>query len=107
MRADGTWAAPPGSVANYTVVVETTTSRSAVAFEAVMCDDDTAGAIQTIDLPAGSANAQLIIKKIGSSFDVIIDGDSAETIDGQLTFTLTAQYSSLTVLWNGTEWSIV
>jgi hypothetical protein len=49
----------------------------------------------------------IIVKKIGSSFDVIIDGDSGETIDGQLTFTLTAKYSSLTVLWNGTEWSIV
>jgi hypothetical protein len=107
MRADGSWAVPPGTSNNFTAVVEVTTSRTAVAFEAVMADDDTAAGIITIDLPAGSTDAMLIVKKIGSSFDVIIDGDSAETIDGQLTFTLTAKYASLTVLWNGTEWSIV
>ena len=78
-----------------------------MAFEAVMADDDTAAGIVTIDLPAGSTDAMLIIKKIGSSFDVIIDGDAGETIDGLLTFTLTAKYAALTVLWNGTEWSIV
>jgi hypothetical protein len=107
LRADGTFTVPPGTSNNFTVVVETTTSRTAVAWEAVMADDDTAAGVITIDLPAGSTDAMIIVKKIGSSFDVIIDGDSGETIDGQLTFTLTAKYSSLTVLWNGTEWSIV
>lgn len=105
LRADATWATPPDT--RFTAVVETTTSRTAVAFEAVMADDDTAAGIVTIDLPAGATDAMVIVKKIGSSFDVIIDGDAAETIDGLLTFTLTAKYASITVLWNGTEWSIV
>ena len=107
LRADGAFASPPGAGNNFSVVVETTTARTAVAFEAVMADDDTAGAIQTITLPVGVADAMVIVKKIGSSFDVIIDGDSAETIDGALTFTLTAKYASLTVIYTGTEWAIV
>ncbi len=107
LRADGAFATPPGAGMNFTVVTEVTTTRTAVAFEAVMADDDTAGAIQTITLPVGVADAMVIVKKIGSSFDVIIDGDSAETIDGALTFTLTAKYASLTVIYTGTEWAIV
>jgi hypothetical protein len=107
LRADGAFAAPPGAGQNFTVVTEITTSRTAVAFEAVMADDDTAAGIITITLPVGVADAMVIVKKIGSSFDVIVDGDTAETIDGQLTFTLTAKYASLTLIYTGTEWAIV
>lgn len=107
LRADGSWANPPGTGNNFTAVVETTTSRTAAAFEAVFVDDDTAGSTVTITLPAGSTDDQIIVKKLGTTANVIIDGDAAETIDGAATFTLTAQYASVTVMWNGTEWSII
>jgi len=68
----------------------------------------TAGTVGvTITLPAGSTDAQVVVKKLGTTGTVTVDGDTAETIDGALTFTLTAQYASLTVIWNGTEWSII
>jgi len=107
MRADGTWAAPPGAGQNFTVVTETTTSRTAVAFEAIMVDDDTAGSTVTITLPASVADAMLIVKKLGTTADVILDGDAAEEIDGATTFTLTSQYASITLIADGTGWHIV
>ena len=91
----------------FTLVTETTTSRTAVAFEAVMVDDDTAGGAVTITLPASVADDQIIVKKLGTTANVIIDGDSAEEIDGATTFTLTVQYESLTLIADGTGWNII
>jgi hypothetical protein len=96
-----------GGGGGLTVVVVTATSATAAAAQATMVDDDTAAGVVTITLPAGSANDQQVIKKLGTTADVIVDGDSAETIDGAATFTLTAQYASLSLIWNGTEWSII
>lgn len=107
MRADGTWATPPGGGNNLVVVTETTTARTAVAWECVLVDDDTAAGVVTITLPPSVADEMVVVKKIGSSFDVIVDGDTAETIDGAATFTLTSQYASLTLIADGTGWNIV
>ncbi len=90
-----------------TVVSVTSTSATTAAAQATMVDDDTAAGVVTITLLAGSANDQQVIKKLGTTANVIVDGDSAETIDGAATFTLTAQYASLSLIWNGTEWSII
>lgn len=107
LRADGTWAAPPGgSGGGLTVVTETTTSRTAVNGEAIMVDDDTAGSTVTITLPAGAADDQILVNKRGSTANVIIDGDASETINGLTTQTLTTQYESVWLIWDGTEWSI-
>ena len=107
LRADGSWAAPPGGGSNFTVVTEITTARTAVAFEAVMVDDDTAAGVVTITLPPSVADDMIIVKKLGTTANVIVDGDTAETIDGALTFTLTSQYASLTLIADGTGWNIV
>ena len=104
---DGTDLTAGGGGGGLTVVVVTTTSATAAAAQATMVDDDTAAGVVTITLPAGSANDQQVIKKLGTTANVIVDGDSAETIDGAATFTLTAQYASLSLIWNGTEWSII
>jgi hypothetical protein len=107
VQLNGTSLAGGGGGNDLTVVTETTTTRTAVAWEAVMCDDDTAAATMTITLPAGSTDDQVLVKKLGTTADVIVDGDSAETIDGSATFTLTAQYAAIWLIWNGTEWSII
>ncbi len=83
MRADGTWAVPPGTGgSNFTVVIESTTSRTAAAFEAVMVDDDSAGGAVTITLPAASLDDQVVVKKLGASEIVTIARDGTDTIDG-------------------------
>lgn len=93
----------------FTVVTETTTSRTAVAWECILVDDDTAAADVTIDLPASVAGVMIIVKKLGTTADVIIDGDGTELIDGSLTFAgnLTAQYASITLIGDGTGWNVI
>ena len=64
---------------------------------------------QTHDLPAVSGNDGLqytFIKTDSSSYTVTIDANSTETIAGELTQVLSIQYSSLTIVCNGTEWFI-
>jgi len=73
-------------------------------------DDDTAvfGDV-TITLPAASGNdgLQYIIKKLGNSEDVIIDGNGTETIDGDLTAPIYGQYNSITLVCDGSNWHII
>jgi len=58
--------------------------------------------------PAATATKMLCIKKIDSSMDVItIDGNDSETIDGQLTYLLEAQYMYVNIVSNGSNWLII
>jgi hypothetical protein len=70
----------------------------------------TAGASdKTVTLPAvaSSTDAIIEIKKVDSGAgNVIIDGNLSETIDGATTQTISAQYTSITVHCDGTEWWI-
>ena len=64
----------------------------------------------TITLPAASGCSGRIynIKKLDATgYNVIIDGNSAETLDGALTKTLTAQYETLTIQCDGSNWHII
>lgn len=97
---------PPGSYGN--VVVVTTTPYIVQDDDGYLLVDATAGAI-TIELPAiaDNANRPLMIKKIDNSLNnVIVDGDAAETIDGQPTISLLTQYQSISIVAGPTEWSI-
>jgi hypothetical protein len=38
---------------------------------------------------------------------ITIDADASETIDGNLTFSLSSNYQSVTLLSDGTNWSII
>ena len=69
----------------------------------------TSGAV-TITLPAaaGCTGRRYDIKKVDSSANAVtIDGNSAETIDGAATYALSAQYSSVTIISNGSGWYII
>ena len=63
----------------------------------------------TITLYAASGNTGKIVqvKKMVAANSVIIDGNSAETIDGATTQTITAQYTNLTLLCDGSNWHII
>jgi len=64
----------------------------------------------TVTLPtAANGDGNIIhIKKLdATAYNVIVDGDGAETIDGSATVTLTTQYQVLTVVSDGTSWHII
>ena len=85
--------------ANYTL---------AIADRGVLADA-TAGAF-TISLPtaASAKDVEFFVKKIDISGNtVIIDGNGAETIDGQTTQIISEQYTAITIYSDGTEWHIL
>ncbi len=64
----------------------------------------------TLNLPAASTATGTVyhIKKTdASAYTIIVDGNSTETIDGTTTITLTAQYESVTIVCDGSNWFIV
>ena len=47
------------------------------------------------------------IKNMASAYTLTIDPDSTETIDGSVTFILDIQYSSVTIVTDGSNWFII
>jgi hypothetical protein len=66
-------------------------------------------------LPLGSAvsvGRQYIIKDEGgksgsASKRITVQTSGSDTIDGSATRTITSNYGSLTVVWTGTQWSVI
>lgn len=88
----------------------TSTSYTVVAADRyIMVDDDTAGSTVTITLPliANSLGRVINIKKLGSTASVIIDGNGAETIDGDTNVTITVQYVNIVLYGGSSEWHIL
>ena len=101
---------PTGSSKTLTRTTVTATSYTLTDdVDVVLVDDDTAGGEVTINLPAlaGVSTVPRYIKKLGSTAGVIIDGNGAETIDGQATVAIALQYECLVLLPIGTGWSIL
>jgi hypothetical protein len=74
----------------------------------ILCD--ASGGAFTITLPAAGGVTGIIyhIKKIDSSANAVtIDGNSAETIDGDLTIDLALQYESVMIVCDGSNWHIL
>jgi len=75
---------------------------------------DATGGNRTMTLPAvaGLSGRMYTIKKIdNSNNEVIVDGNGAETIDGDVTAVLTIPFSSVTVVadetGSGSDWRII
>lgn len=65
---------------------------------------------RTITLPTASANENRVIqfKKIDSGAgNFVIDGEGAETIDGEATKAVHSQFDSITLVCNGSNWNIL
>jgi hypothetical protein len=62
----------------------------------------------TITLYAASGNSGRVlhVKKLVAANSVILDGNSSETIDGATTATIDAQYTSLSLVCDGSNWHI-
>ena len=90
-------------------VVSKSANYTATTSDFAILVDASGGAI-TITLPTavGNTGRMYNIKKTDSSTNaVIIDGNGAETIDGDVTKTITDQYVSLTIISDGNNWSII
>ena len=77
--------------------------------ENVILADATSNAI-TITLPAASSSSKklFIIKKIDATSNIVtIDGNSSETIDGDLEQNFSVQYTSITLYCDGSNWHII
>ena len=87
--------------ANYTVLLDD--------FNDVITGDSSAisPATLTVTLPtvaSARVGFRLTVKNIGSSGTVIVDGNGAETIDGDATKTLSLQYDTIVLICDGSNW---
>ncbi len=91
-------------------VVSTAASHTLVSTDSIraLCIDVNTSTGYTVTLPTASVSQHrmLSLKNIGASGVLTIDGAGAETIDGQTTAALTAQYSFLHLHCDGTRWHI-
>lgn len=72
------------------------------------CDASGGGFTITLLAAAGNDGATIAVRKTDSSTNVVtIDGNGAETINGSTTLGLTAQYSSVLLVCDGSDWHIV
>ena len=77
-------------------------------FTTILVDDTTSDRTITLPTAADNGNRQITVKNISDEGNkVIIDGEGAETIDGQTTFTLASKYDEVTVQCNGAAWFII
>jgi len=94
------------------VVTVTATSATLLGSSdlVMLVDDDTAGSTVTITLPAAASNTGRVyhIKKLGSTANVVLDGNASDTIDGAPTHTMSTQYDARTIVCDGvSNWSII
>ena len=87
----------------------TGTSFTVIDHDVILVDDDTAGSTVTITLPAAATAKQYprYIKKLGTTANVIIDANGAETIDDELTITIVLEKACIMLIPDGSNWHII
>ena len=72
----------------------------------ILADDDAAGGAITITLPTAADNLhrELSIKKIGTTAEIILTGD---TIDREVSISIIFQYDAVRIVSDGVKWWIV
>lgn len=91
------------------IVTTSSASYSALATDYTILANAASNNI-TVNLPAASGCTRRIyvIKKTDNSVNTVtVDANSTETIDGALTYVLTAQWESVTIQSNGTSWFVL
>ncbi len=86
-----------------------TATGNVVSGDYLIIADATGGAITMTLPPAALLSGRIyVFKRINSGANaVIVDPSGAETIDGAATYTLSAQWNSVTIMSNGTAWFII
>lgn len=91
-----------------TIESKTETATITLPNDKLILCNATTGAI-VINLPAAATVSakRVTIKKTDDSINTVTaDGDGAETINGAATLVIEFQYSSVTLISNGTSWDI-
>lgn len=100
---------PTAKTASFSVTAPTATSYLVGDSKKLFLCDATSGAI-TASLPAAAGCSGMVIafKKVDSSANAItIDGNSTETIDGEETYSLPAQYDFVILACDATGWHVL
>ena len=88
----------------------TSTSYTVLSSDRILLvNDTTAGADVTINIPSAATLGdgwQLVVKKVGTDFDIILDPAGTETIDGVLTRSLHQKNDTFVIVSDGTNWEI-
>lgn len=86
-----------------------TASGSVVSGDYLIVADATGGAITMALPPAALVPGRIYaFKRVNSGANaVVIDPNASETIDGAATYTLSAQWNSVTIMNNGIAWFII
>lgn len=106
-----TTVAAPAIYSSPTIDLIPVTSTSTTPYNAPATDEmivvDSSGGAKTVNLPTavGKKGRSYGVKRVGGN-NVTVDGSGAETIDGQLTATLTATLASIVVVSDGANWHI-
>ena len=99
-----------GPLAAAGVLAKTAAYTVALGDFGKLIDCDASGSDFTITLPAAATAGDgfpVAIENTGSSGTVTIDGNASETIDGATTVALGAQYDSILLRCDGSNWHIV
>ena len=97
-----------GNPSPVTVTDVTTPTYTALATDYFLCVD-TATTPVTITLPTGILGTVYIVKDCSGDADtnnITIQGTGGQLVDGS-TATINSPYGSISLIFNGTEWSIV
>lgn len=88
-------------------VVTAAGAVTVTAADHVVIVNKTVGAATAVNLPAGVANTEFIIKdgKGDAAANNITITPAAGTIDGAATLVIAANYGKATLIYNGTEWN--
>ena len=86
-----------------------TTTGNVVSGDYLIVADAAGGAITMTLPPAALVPGRIYaFKRVNSGANaVVIDPNASETIDGAATYTLSAQWNSVTIMSNGTAWFII
>lgn len=98
------------SATNVSCVVTTLTGNTTLSssHEVVLCNASSGAFTVTLPAVASSSGRKYYIKKIdSSSYNVTIDANSTETIDGELTVVLVARYDCVEIVCDGSNWYIL
>jgi len=100
LDVDGSLAIPTiAKTANYTVTVSD---------HIILADASSTAFIVTLPAASGVAGRMYHIKKTDSSANAVtVDGNASETIDGGTTATIAAQFESIQIVCDGSNWHII
>jgi hypothetical protein len=109
-RENGAWVEyGTGGSSGYTISNKTSNYTETATSGEIVLTCDASSAAFTVTLATTASNtSKVTIKKVDSSANTItIDGNGTQTIDGALTIQLAAQYESVTLVTDGSNWFII